>query len=73
LTNEIWRLDSNYLAAYTEDAEVIRKIRRSYPQFMIMAEYFKDGQCFALQYRVPSEKKRTIRRLLGVNVKVVRK
>ncbi|TLS53388.1 hypothetical protein FE782_03710 [Paenibacillus antri] len=66
--NRLWRLNERYLAAYTEDTDVMRKIRRSYPDFWIMAEYSKDGVIYALQYRVPSERKRSARHLLGVNV-----
>lgn len=66
--NQIWRLNSDFLAAYTEDRRIMRKIKRSYPQFEIMAEYYRDGKRIAVQYRVPSAKKRTIRRMLGVNV-----
>jgi hypothetical protein len=68
MVNEIWRLNSNYLAAYTEDAEVMRKIRRSYPQFKVMARYLKEGKLIGIQYLIPNVKKRTIRRMLGVNV-----
>jgi hypothetical protein len=65
MNDEIWRMDSNWLCAYTEDPEVWHKIKRSYPHFTIMAEYRRKGELFALQYRVPSDKKRTIRRMLG--------
>jgi len=66
--NKIWRLDPDNLAAYTEDHEVMRKIRRSYPDFIVMARYQKGGELIAIQYRVPSARKRSARNLLGVNV-----
>jgi hypothetical protein len=67
--NEIWRIDSDNLAAYTEDKAVMRKIRRSYRDtFTVMATYQKAGQLIGVQYRIPSDKKRTIRRMLGVDV-----
>lgn len=66
--NKLWRLDSDSLAAYTEDRDVMRKIRRSYKDFTVMAEYYRNGKLVALQYRVPSGRVRPIRRLLGVNV-----
>lgn len=66
--NALWRLDADNLAAYTEDAEVMRKIRRSYPDFTLAATYEKDGVIFGRQYRVPSSRKRSARHLLGVNV-----
>ncbi|WP_339167153.1 hypothetical protein MKX75_23950 [Paenibacillus sp. FSL R5-0341] len=68
MSNAIWRLNADNLAAYTEDREVIRKIGRSFPDFTIMATYEREGRLVAIQYRVPSARKRSIRRLLGVNV-----
>lgn len=66
--NALWRLDADNLAAYTEDREVMRKIRRNYPDFTVMATYHKGGELVALQYRVPSDRKRSARHLLGVSV-----
>ncbi|HZG87299.1 hypothetical protein [Paenibacillus sp.] len=66
--NRLWRLNERELAAYTEDFDIIRKIRRSYPDFAVMAEYSKAGEVFALQYRVPATRKRSARHLLGVDV-----
>ncbi|MGD6871103.1 hypothetical protein ACQCU1_02765 [Sutcliffiella horikoshii] len=61
--NEIWQLDSEYLAAYSEDENIMRKVKRSYPTFEIMATYQKEGRSFALQYRIPKAKKRAAYRL----------
>ncbi|WP_340030090.1 hypothetical protein MHB71_15325 [Paenibacillus sp. FSL H7-0940] len=68
MSNAIWRLNADNLAAYTEDREVIRKIGRSFPDFIVMATYQREGKVTGIQYRVPSARKRSIRRLLGVNV-----
>jgi hypothetical protein len=68
MSNRLWRLDENNLAGYTEDRAVMARIKRSYPEFVIMAQYHKDGELIALQYRIPSARKRSARNLLGVNV-----
>ncbi|KQN97591.1 hypothetical protein [Paenibacillus sp. Leaf72] len=68
VANRLWRMDSDSLAAYVEDREVITKIRRSYPDFTEMARYYREGSLIAIQYRVPSKRKRSARNLLGVNV-----
>lgn len=68
MSNAIWRLNADNLAAYTEDLVVIAKISRSYPDFTVMATYEREGQVTGMQYRVPTARKRSIRRLLGVNV-----
>jgi hypothetical protein len=66
--NEIWRVDSDWLMAYTECPETIPNIKRSYPDFTIAAEYFKHGKLFALQYKIPSNRKRSARHAFGVDV-----
>ncbi|MFC6652085.1 hypothetical protein [Paenibacillus rhizoplanae] len=43
------------------------KIRRSY-DFPISATYRRDGAIYALQYRVPAEYSRTVRRMFGVKI-----
>ncbi|MEK5420169.1 hypothetical protein [Paenibacillus sp. FSL L8-0708] len=68
MENAIWRLDSNNLAAYTEDRTVWAKIRRSYPDFTVMATYQEDGEIIARQYRIPSTRKRSARHLFGVSL-----
>ncbi|MCM3175934.1 hypothetical protein [Paenibacillus sp. MER 99-2] len=66
MSNAIWRLNADDLAAYTEDPEVIAKIRRSYSDFTMMATYEREGQVTAMQYRVPAGRKRVAKRLFNV-------
>ncbi|GAA0134736.1 hypothetical protein YSY43_15760 [Paenibacillus sp. YSY-4.3] len=66
MNNIIWRLNSAFLAGYTEDVEVMRKVRRSYPDFTEMATYEKNGVIYARQYRIPSARKRSARHLFRV-------
>lgn len=68
MTNTLWRLNSDTLAAYVEDPNVRRRIRRSYPDFVETAQYYRDEKLIARQYSVPSNRKRSARNLLGVNV-----
>nr|WP_246320415.1 hypothetical protein [Paenibacillus qinlingensis] len=60
-------MDGDNLAGYTEDHAVMAKIKRSY-HFEIMARYYRDGELVALQYRIPSERKRSARNLFEVDV-----
>ncbi|RFT92333.1 hypothetical protein DX902_24345 [Paenibacillus jamilae] len=70
MNNKIWRIDSDNLAAYTEDVTVMAKIKRSYSDFHVMAEYFRFGKLIAIQYRVPEARKRSVKRLLNCQVSV---
>jgi len=67
MANKLWRAGDR-LVAYVEDPEVMRKIKRSYPDFVETTQYHHGGKLIARQYNVPSERKRSARRLLGVNV-----
>ncbi|WP_427052376.1 hypothetical protein [Paenibacillus sp. TC-CSREp1] len=66
MENAIWRLDSDNLAAYTESEDVWRRIKRSYPDFVVMATYEREGQVTGMQYRVPAARKRVAKRLFNV-------
>ena len=43
------------------------KLKRSY-EFPISATYYEGGEISALQYRVPADYSRTIRRMFGVQI-----
>lgn len=68
MNNALWRLDPDYLTAYTEDPGIMARIRRYYPDVDPMARYYRDGKRIAVQYRVPNQRKRSMRRILGVDV-----
>lgn len=68
MSNEIWRINSDFLMAYTEDREVIKKAKRSYHDFIIVADYFKGNRLIGVQFKIPSHRKRSARHLFGVNV-----
>ena len=68
MTNSLWRIDADYLAAYTENPGIMVRIRRYYPDIEPTARYYRDGKRIAVQYRVPNRRKRSMRRILGVDV-----
>ncbi|PSK04093.1 hypothetical protein C7R92_27320 [Brevibacillus porteri] len=68
MTNSLWRISPDHLAAYTEDIGIMARIRRYYPDVEPTARYYRDGERIALQYRVPNRRKRSMRRILGVDV-----
>ena len=68
MSNELWRINSDFLMAYTENREVIRKAKRSYPDFIIVADYFKGNRLIGVQFKIPSDRKRSARHLFGVDV-----
>lgn len=64
--NELWRLEEGYLAGYTEDAELIKRISRyKLPKgWRLMATYSTGAR----QYKIPAEQRRVAERLLAVNL-----
>ncbi|MNM66827.1 hypothetical protein D3C81_783320 [compost metagenome] len=67
MRNELWRDAAGNIQAYTEDRGIMAKIKRSY-SFPISATYYDGSEVSALQYRVPIEYSRTIRRMFGVKI-----
>lgn len=61
MSNEIWRLEPGWLAGYTQDKMLIRRIKR-YKGWAIMARY-SDG---AVQYRIPIAERRPAERMFNV-------
>ncbi|MDR9748813.1 hypothetical protein [Paenibacillus taichungensis] len=66
MENAIWRLDNDNLAAYTESEDVWRRIKRSYPDLIVMATYEREGRVTGIQYRVPAARKRVAKRVFNV-------
>ena len=70
--NAIWELEAGSIAIYTEDKDVMRKIRRSYSDVAkIMAEYYHEDQGnkpYAIQYKAPLSKRKTFEKMLGVKM-----
>ena len=56
---EVWKLDNEYYCLYTENKDIMKRIRRYYADFEIMAEYFKADKLIAVQYKVPIKRKRS--------------
>lgn len=64
MSNELWRINSETMALYVEDAGIRRKIKRSHTDFTAMAQYYKDGELLAVQYSVPEKRRRAAKRLI---------
>lgn len=64
---EVWKLNDQYYALYTESKDIQRRIKRYYKDFELMAEYFTNKKCTAKQYFVPIKRKRVAFRLSRVN------
>jgi hypothetical protein len=66
MSNEIWKLETGWLAGYTEDRDLIRRIKRYKKDWTIMADYFKNGKLIGVQFRIPIEQRRSAERMFGV-------
>lgn len=62
---EVWKCNDFY-CLYTENKDIMKRIRRYYPDFEIMAEYFKFDKLKGIQYRVSLKRKRSAFRLAKV-------
>lgn len=66
MSNQLWKLEKGWLAGYTEDRDLIRRIKRYKPDWAIMADYFKNGRLIAVQFRIPIEQRRSAERMFNV-------
>ncbi|MFD1018674.1 hypothetical protein [Thalassobacillus hwangdonensis] len=70
MDNEVWRLETGWLAGYTEDRELIRRIKRYKLKkgWIIMADYFYRGRLTAVQFKIPAVQRRVAERMFDTNV-----
>jgi hypothetical protein len=64
--NALWKLEIGWLAGYTEDRDLIRRIKRYKKDWSIMADYFKGDRLIGVQFRIPIEQRRSAERMFGV-------
>ncbi|MBM7598024.1 hypothetical protein JOC34_000381 [Virgibacillus halotolerans] len=70
MTNELWRIQPGFIAGYTEDADLIQRIRRYKfkNDWQIMAEYSKQNKRKAVQFKIPIEQRRQAERMFGIKL-----
>jgi hypothetical protein len=56
---EVWKLDNEFYCIYTQNKKVMKRIKRSYHDFIFMADYFKNEKLIGIQYKVPVKRKRS--------------
>jgi hypothetical protein len=66
VNNSVWKLETGWLCGYTEDRNLIRRIKRYKRDWTIMADYFKNGCLIGVQFRIPIEQKRSAERMFNV-------
>jgi hypothetical protein len=64
---EVWKMDNEYYCLYTENRDIMKRIKRYYHDFDIMAEYFMYDRLVGIQYKVPIKRKRSAFRLAKVD------
>ncbi|KAB2332929.1 hypothetical protein [Bacillus mesophilum] len=68
MENSLWKLEPGWLAGYSEDRELIRRIKRYKKDWTIMASYYKRERLISVQFRIPIEQRRPAERMFGVTV-----
>ncbi|MCM3732359.1 hypothetical protein M3196_11870 [Fictibacillus nanhaiensis] len=64
MPNSIWRAETGYLFAYTENRDLIRRIKRYKKDWAITADYFRNGRLIGVQFKIPIEQRRAAERIL---------
>lgn len=68
--NELWKLQKGYLAGYTEDRELIRRIKRYKRDWAIMASYYKYDRLIGIQFKIPVEHRRPAERMFQTSLQI---
>lgn len=63
MSNRVWKYDKGWLCAYTEDRELIRRVKRYKKDWSIMADYFRGNRLIGVQFKVPTEQRRAAERM----------
>jgi hypothetical protein len=66
MSNSIWKYDKGLLCGYTEDRDLIRRIKRYKKDWTIMADYFKGNRLIGVQFLIPIEQRRPAERMFGL-------
>ncbi|MEH7237309.1 hypothetical protein [Bacillus sp. JJ1562] len=66
MNNSLWNLEKGWITGYTEDRDLIRRIKRYKRDWEIMADYFKNNRLIGVQFRIPIEQRRPAERMFGV-------
>lgn len=66
MTNSLWKYETGWLCGYTEDRDLIRRIKRYKKDWLIMAEYFRYDRLFGVQFKIPIEQRRSAERMFCI-------
>jgi hypothetical protein len=64
VANSLWKYEKGYICGYTEDRELIRRIKRYKKDWSIMADYIRNGRLIGVQLKIPIEQRRAAERML---------
>ncbi|MEK4031014.1 hypothetical protein MKZ02_21060 [Pseudobacillus sp. FSL P4-0506] len=68
MSNELWQIETGWLCGYTEDRDLMRRIKRYKKGWCITADYFRNDRHIGSQYKIPIEQRRPAERMFGVVV-----
>lgn len=66
--NQVWKLDTGFAGAYTEDRGLMARVRRYKLKvgWTEMARYYKNDRLIGVHYKLPIEQRRVAFRMFGV-------
>lgn len=64
--NKLWKLETGWLAGYTENRDLIRRIKRYKNDWTVMADYYKYNRFIGCQYKIPIEQRRSAERMFNL-------
>lgn len=69
--NELWKMETGYIAGYTENKDLINRIKRYKTKkgWIVFAEYYKNKKRIAVQFKIPIEQRRSAERMFQTKLK----
>ncbi|WP_338452321.1 hypothetical protein R4Z09_10810 [Niallia oryzisoli] len=70
MSNKLWKFETGYICGYTEDRDLIRRIKRYKfkNDWLIMADYFRGNRLVGVQFKIPIEQRRPAERMFQVEL-----
>ncbi|OIK22653.1 hypothetical protein [Bacillus amyloliquefaciens] len=65
---ELWKLDKGWIAGYTEDKDLIRRVKRHKKDWKIIADYIKNGRLIGVHFKIPIEQRRPAERMFNTRL-----
>ncbi|MFE6373288.1 hypothetical protein [Bacillus subtilis] len=66
--NELWKAGKGWMFGYTEEKELIRRVKRYKKDWIIVADYLKNDRLIGVHFKIPIEQRRAAERMFATRL-----